>query len=172
MQPQQQVKWMNPPQGWVKCNTVGAWPREGDKCGIGWILRNHKGEALWLGGRTLPRTRSVIEVEAEGLRWVVLSITRFQYKKVIFESDSKELISLVKGEEIKPPIEHIVHDIQQLLQQFEEVKLVFSAREGNRVADRLAQVALSFQNHDPRLYSIVPMWLKPIVDAEHCNIFG
>lgn len=64
---------------------------------------------------------------------------------------------------LRPPI---VQDIQHLLHHFEEVKFVFSNREGNRVADRIAQEALIFQIHDTRLYSIVPMWLNPLVDAE------
>ncbi|KAG7534826.1 Reverse transcriptase domain [Arabidopsis thaliana x Arabidopsis arenosa] len=93
MDPQPQVKWKSPPQGWVKCNVDGAWPRAGDHCGIGWVLRNVNGEVLWLGARALRRTQTVLEVEAEALRWAVVNMHKFNYRKVIFESDSQELIS-------------------------------------------------------------------------------
>lgn len=74
------AKWQNPPQGWVKCNTDGAWPRMNGNCGIGWVLRNNAGEALWLGARALPRPQSVLEVEAEAMRWAVVNLSRFNYK--------------------------------------------------------------------------------------------
>lgn len=136
------------------------------------MLRNYRGEVKWLGGRAIPRTRSVLEVEAEGLRWAVITIASLQYNKVIFESDSKELIALVIGAEDRPRVRPIVQDIQQALHRFEEVQVVFSAREWNRVADKIAQESLSFQNHDPRLFSIVPVWLKTHMDAELCSSLG
>lgn len=139
---------------------------------MGWVLRTHTGEVTWIGAKALPRTRTVIEVEAEALRWVVTCLARFQYKRLIFESDSKELISSILGEERKPQIDPLVQDIKQLLQRFDEVKFMFSHRGGNKVADRIARESLGFQNHDTRLYSIVPLWLKPTVENDLCNIVG
>ncbi|CAD5327061.1 unnamed protein product [Arabidopsis thaliana] len=88
-------KWEAPPQSWVKCNFDGAWPTEGLKCGLGWVLRDHTGKVLWLGARAVVKVRSVLEVEVEALRWAVLSLSRFNYRKIIFEVDSQQLVSLV-----------------------------------------------------------------------------
>jgi len=41
------------------------------------------------------KVRSVLEVEVEALRWAVLSLSRFNYRKIIFEVDSQQLVSLV-----------------------------------------------------------------------------
>ena len=162
------VKWKPPPQDWVKCNTDGAWPKAADRCGIGWVLRNSTGNVLWLGARALPRTQSVLEVEAEAMRWAVVNLSRFHYQKFIFESDSQELISLIGGEETRPKIEPILQDLKQLLLYLKEVKFVCTRRGGNEVADRIAKESLSFLNYDPKLYSIVPNWLRSHVETDKC----
>lgn len=166
---QDQPRWQPPPQNWMKCNIDGAWPRTGPKCGMGWVLRNHLGEVVWLGARALPRTRSVIEVEAEAFRWAVITMSRFRYNNVIFESDSQELIRLMLGEESRPQIDPTTQDIRKLLLCFNGVKCVFAKREGNEVADRIAKESLSFTSYDPKLYSIVPEWLKLPVEADKCT---
>lgn len=121
-----------------------------------------------MGAKTVPRTRTVVEMEVEALHWAVVNVSRFQYKQVIFESDSQELISLMKGEESRPHIDPILLDIQQHLHNFDEVKFEFSKRESNKVVDRIAQESLSFKNYVPKLYSIVPIWLKAMVETDRC----
>jgi hypothetical protein len=59
------------------------------------VLRDHTGKVLWLGARAVVKVRSVLEVEVEALRWAVLSLSRFNYRKIIFEVDSQQLVSLV-----------------------------------------------------------------------------
>ncbi|CAL9231933.1 unnamed protein product [Arabidopsis halleri] len=163
---QYRAKWKPPQPGWVKCNTDGAWNAESTNCGIGWILRDHEKNVLWLGARSLPRVGKVLEVEVESLRWAVLSMARFNYRKVIFETDSQQLVSLIRGEKENNHLNPIIQDIKHLLQQFEEYKVVFTFREGNGVADRIAKESLSFENHNPKLYSIMPIWAKPFVDID------
>ncbi|XP_019095662.1 PREDICTED: uncharacterized protein LOC104763574 [Camelina sativa] len=161
-----EVRWRPPPLEWVKCNMDGAWPREGDRSGVGWVLRDHQGSVLWMGARALPRTRSVLEVETEALRWAMVSVARFQYKKVIFESDSQDLISAINGDERRPPIATLLEDIKCLCRQFEEVTFKFTKRGGNAVADRIAQETTSFQRNEIRFYSNAPRWLEYLVETE------
>lgn len=100
------------------------------------------------------------------MRWAVVNLSRFNYKNIIFESDSQELISLLNGEEVRSAIDPILHDIKQLLHHFDEVKFVFLNRGGNEVADRIAKEPLSFLNYDPKLYFMVSMWLKSHVEID------
>ncbi|VVA96587.1 unnamed protein product [Arabis nemorensis] len=83
-----QKRWIPPPLGWLKCNVDGAKPQEGSQCGLGWMLRNEKGTALWMGARAIPRTRTIIETETEALRWAMSIVNGFGYQNVIYESDS------------------------------------------------------------------------------------
>ncbi|EFH46850.1 predicted protein [Arabidopsis lyrata subsp. lyrata] len=91
-----------------------------------------------MGQRALPRVQTVLETELEALRWAVLTMSRFNYRRVIFESDSQHL-------------------------HYEEVQIVFTRREGNKVADRIARESLSLLNYDPKLYSLMPDWVKNLV---------
>lgn len=160
------VKWKKPPQGWVKCNTDGAWSKEGNRWGIGWVLRDNQGKVLWVGARALPRTRTVMEMETEALRWAVLFMSRLNYQNIIFESDAQELIKLLNSGEGWPHLDPQLQDIRSLLPNFNEVKFVFSSREGNKAADRVARESSSLENYDPKVYSIMPNWLKSIVELD------
>lgn len=68
------AKWRQPPHGWLKCNTDEAWSEENQISGLGWCLRDSFGEVKWMGARSIPKARSVLETEAEALRWAILSI--------------------------------------------------------------------------------------------------
>ncbi|XP_010474601.1 PREDICTED: uncharacterized protein LOC104754160 [Camelina sativa] len=159
-------KWIKPSQDWVKCNSDGAWPHDGDTGGLGWVLRDNRGKILWAGVRLVSKTRTVLEIEAEAFRWAVINLVRLQYPRVIFESDSQTLVDLLNGEGSRPTIDPIVQDIRHHLPLFDQCKVVFIKRSGNGVADRIAQESLSFQNFDPKLYAIEPSWLKSLVDAD------
>lgn len=86
------VKWEPPSQGWFKCNSDGACPKDGRSCGLGWIVRNNKGDVLWLGAKASPKLRTVMETEAESLRWAVKALVQLGFTNMIFASDSKCLI--------------------------------------------------------------------------------
>ncbi|KAL9282131.1 putative ribonuclease H domain-containing protein [Arabidopsis thaliana] len=121
---------------------------------------------LWLGLRAIPRVQTVLEVELEAMRWAALSMSRFNYKKVIFESDSQHLVSLLGDDTDYPNLAPRIQDIRHIFQQFEEVKVVHIKREGNSVADRIARESLSLLNYDPKMYSIVPAWIKDCVYSD------
>jgi len=159
-------RWQPPSYGWVKCNTDGAWVDVAPNCGVGWVLRNQFGEVLWMGLRALPRVQSMLETELEALRWAILSLSRFNYKRVIFESDSQFLVSLIKNNIDHPSLASRIQDIRNLLHHFDEVRFQFIWREGNRVADRIARESLSLVNYDLILYSVMPDWIKHIVVLE------
>ena len=154
---------MSPPHQWVKCNTDASLQPENIKCGIGWILRKESGEVLWIGARALPRTRNVWEAELEAMRWAVLTLRRFNYKRIIFESDAQVLINLLNCDDVLLSLKPGLEDIKQILHHFEEVKFGFTPRGGNKVADRIARESLSFLNFDPKLYSIVPQWIRNVL---------
>lgn len=163
-------RWNPPPRGWVKCNSDGARQSEGELSGVGWALRNHEGTVLWLGAKAIRRSRSVLEVELEALRWAVHTLSSFNYKKIIFESDSLEVVNLINNDECWPSFAPILQDIKLLLLNFEEVRVIYSPRGCNGVADRVAKESLSFENYVPKLYSVMPIWAKQSVMVDIPNV--
>ena len=160
------IKWIPPPQGWVKCDTDGAWLENSMICSVGWVLRDFQKKVLWLGARSLPKMENVLNVELEGL-WAALSLSRLSYRKIIFETDSQQLVSLIRGETGNNHFRPIIEDTKQLLQRFEDVQVNFIKREGNGEADIVAKESLSFGNYDSKLYSVVQEWVKSQVENDN-----
>lgn len=48
----QQVRsWRPPSANWIKCNFDGAWKKDRNNSGVGWICRGEKGHMLWAWNR-------------------------------------------------------------------------------------------------------------------------
>lgn len=144
--------------------------KETGHSGLGWTLRDHRGTVIWCGARRLPKFRSPIETEAEALRWAALSMVRLNYCNIIFESDCKELVQAYHDKGSRPNIQSYTEDTSLLLQKLGSTQVVFRCREGNRVADRLAREAISFENNVSVLYSVLPVWIKPLVEVDKLRV--
>ncbi|XP_024014255.1 uncharacterized protein LOC112088198 [Eutrema salsugineum] len=72
-------RWSPPQDGWFKCNVDAAWKKELNQYGIGWVLRDHQGRVLWMGVRAILKLKTVLDVEAEAIRWAVVCVSRFNY---------------------------------------------------------------------------------------------
>ncbi|XP_018462888.2 uncharacterized protein LOC108834019 [Raphanus sativus] len=161
------LKWKPPPQGLIKCNTDGAWHKDHQYQGIGWVSRDHTGRLLWAGAKRLQGVGSPIETEALALRWAVQTMVRFGYKHVLFETDSLVLAKMITGkEETWPKLKPLIQEISHTLSANRGYKIEYSTRDSNKTADRIAKEALSFMNYVPKLYSIVPQWLKVVIEAD------
>ncbi|VVB09044.1 unnamed protein product [Arabis nemorensis] len=96
-QPQQRAQqWIPPPQDSLKCNVDGAWSKDGQLSRLGWVLRDHKGMVRWIGVKACPKIRTILDTEAEALRWVMLMVKSLGYDNVLFETDSKTLVQTLK----------------------------------------------------------------------------
>uniref|UniRef100_A0A0D3DA87 RNase H type-1 domain-containing protein n=2 Tax=Brassica oleracea var. oleracea TaxID=109376 RepID=A0A0D3DA87_BRAOL len=162
----EEERWIPPPQNWLKCNSDGAWDKTKDHCGIGWVLRNHRGDVIWMGGKRLPRVRFPIEVEAKSFRWALSMMVRFNYTNLIFEMDCKELVQALVEKNGRPSIHAYIQDINQMLAKMGDHQVAFRGRQGNAVADRIAKEALSFENNAHVLFSVMPSWIKAFVEVE------
>lgn len=160
------VRWQPPPTNWLKCNVDGTWDTNREASGIGWVLRDHRGKVLWMGGRRIPKMRSALETEMEAMRWAILSMTRFGYKNVIFETDSQTVPEVIREENLWPMANGTIQDIRDLLSRFGPFSVSFSPRETNGVADRIAKETISFLNYVPKLYTVLPRWICPSVEDD------
>ncbi|XP_013589072.1 PREDICTED: uncharacterized protein LOC106297366 [Brassica oleracea var. oleracea] len=111
-------RWAHPPTDWLKCNTDGAWHKERDNSGLGWICRDEKGSMIWAGARAVTKAASPILAEAEALKWSAETMTSFGYRNVIFESDSLTPVKMINGSEaVWPVLQSIIEVIRLSLSQ-------------------------------------------------------
>ncbi|KAF3589900.1 hypothetical protein F2Q69_00027820 [Brassica cretica] len=126
---------------------------------------------LWAGVRGFQRLGSRIEVVAEGVKWEIHSMRRLGYKQVIYETDSLFLAKMINGHtEVWPKLQPIIQEIHHTLSENPHYKIVFYSRDGNMAAYRIAKEAFSLQNHLPKLYYIVPDWLKPVFETDRSDV--
>lgn len=80
---EQDKRWDPPPFSRFKCNTDGSWKQESGVGGGGRILRDHDGLMLWAEAKMLPDVGSVLETEAEALRWAMSSLTQLWIQRCV-----------------------------------------------------------------------------------------
>ncbi|XP_048599883.1 uncharacterized protein LOC125579997 [Brassica napus] len=150
-----------------KPTSNGAWHKDHQQQGIGWVSRDYAGRLLWAGAQRFEGLSSPVETEATALNWAIRSMARLGYSQVIFETDSQVLARMIEGSaETWPKIQPIIQDITQSLQKNRSYRVEFFSRDGNKTADRIAKEDFSFLNHVPKLYSMVPSWLKSVLEAD------
>ncbi|KAL0846170.1 hypothetical protein Bca101_019416 [Brassica carinata] len=164
----QSTPWRPPPQHWLKCNSDGAWSKERDITGLGWLCRDENGSVVWAGARSVAKAGSPILAEAEALRWGAETMANFGYKNIIFESDSVTLVNMINGTEATwPNLLPTIEVIRFYLLQIGRFEVRYYPRGGNKAADRIAKESITFVSSTPKLYSVVPLWLKYQVGSDN-----
>ena len=139
-------RWTPPPKGWIKLNFDGAARGNPGIAGLGVIINNEEG--LWLAKKAAPiepTSNNLAELRAleEGL----LLCIKLGVSKIIIEGDSQIVLNAIRKKStpnwvINSKLECIVN----LLDKFEDTRIEHIFREGNVVADKLANMGADGQN--------------------------
>ncbi|XP_075111672.1 uncharacterized protein LOC142181903 [Nicotiana tabacum] len=135
------VLWDFQEQGWVKVNTDGVSRGNPGRSSIGFVLRNEEGDVLYTCGKEIQEgSNSVAEAKAiyEAMKFCV----QHDYALIDLHTDSMLLKKALTGE-WNPPwvIGTMVEDIRELMNRA-NVKLSHTLKEGNQLADHIANYAL------------------------------
>lgn len=150
------VNWQKPPVNWLKINVDGARNQFSEVIGAGGLIRDHKGK--WQIGfvHDIGFGHSLLAEAWAMLNGAQIALDR-GYTKVIIESDSMELVTLLNVTDPYPLgqfLNSIIQDIKSRLNKIPQVKVTHCFRESNSCADNLAKLAFSTPNgltvlHDP-----------------------
>ena len=135
------VGWVFPDIGWTKCNVDGSVKQDQKVAACGGVFRDASG--AWIFGfcHNLGSS-SVVVAEIWGLISALYLAWDRGIRRLILEADSKLAINFVKeGVHDHHPLSGLVAHARRLLNQNWEVKLSHVFREGNCVADFLADFA-------------------------------
>ncbi|XP_019232503.1 PREDICTED: uncharacterized protein LOC109213197 [Nicotiana attenuata] len=137
------VLWECPKAGWIKVNTDGASRGNPGRSSIGFVLRNEEGDLIYGCGKEIQEgTNTEAEAKAilEALKFCVLH----DYVLIELHTDSMMLRNVLNGEwKIPWGIVQQVEEIKELLTKA-NVSVAHTLREGNKLADHLANYALDF----------------------------
>lgn len=134
-----------PLEGWIKVNTDGACRGNPGRSAIGFCLRDEAGDLRYAQGLEITEG-SNNEAEAIAIMEALKLCKALNYTQIWLQTDSMLLENIIMGS-WKPPW-CIVDQVEGILRLKEECNIRMSHifREGNKLADHLANYALDVGN--------------------------
>ncbi|KAF8405484.1 hypothetical protein HHK36_010391 [Tetracentron sinense] len=140
----EEASWYPPPIGWLKLNVDGAALPNGKAAGARVVVRNHDGVIIAQLSKPLPRGSARV-AEAEAIRLALFTAVSKGWRKIILESDAKEIVELIEGISTNQlgDIVTLIADIHHLQGLCEDLVFRVIKRQANSLAHFSAQQSLS-----------------------------
>ncbi|XP_016646969.1 PREDICTED: uncharacterized protein LOC103328879 [Prunus mume] len=134
--------WKAPPQPYVKVNVDGAWHKNSLQGSVGCCLRDSEGRLL-AGLSKACIGNSAIEVEVEDVLEGLLLAKEENCQKIILESDSMDVISCMRNENLRGNwrIIPLILEIRRLSSRFISIKREWISRQANQAAHAAAALS-------------------------------
>ncbi|XP_061993859.1 uncharacterized protein LOC133711783 [Rosa rugosa] len=165
----EKTKWVFPPRGRLKLNIDGSFQRDGDRGGIGVVVRDSSGKVHATWSRLLPNAGSAFQCEVEACRAALLLAIHQGWREIEVESDSSVLVNAMnfQGED-NSEVSRIIDDCKDYVHAFDAIVIRHIFREANSVADRLAHFASLGQVTDLYLGE-APDYLQDVLYEDFCK---
>ncbi|XP_075087486.1 uncharacterized protein LOC142169517 [Nicotiana tabacum] len=135
------VIWEFPSKVWIKVNIDGASRGNSGRSSIGYVLRDEEGDVIFALGREIPHTTNN-EAEAIAILKAMRYCVDHRVTHVMLQTDSMLLKNVLEGKWVAPcNVNGYVEEIKMLMEEC-NVRVSHTLREGNSLADRLANCAL------------------------------
>lgn len=160
------VTWEKPEKGWTKLNYDGSCMCKTGKSSIGGIFRDHNAEFLLGYAESIGQSNSTVAELAALVRGLEI-VQENGWTHIWLEGDSKSLVDIIaKRKEVKcRQVQMQVERINLIIPEMENCIVTHIYREGNRAADKFAQ--MGHQLKKPQIWRhIPPNQLLRIVDED------
>lgn len=157
------IKWLAPPTDWLSLNTDGASKGTPGPAGGGGIIRNSSGiflQAFSANFGVCSAYKAEIMAAMLGLNMA----KEMGIPKLVLQMDNEACIQVLKSEEFPGgECHHIINYCRSLI-SFSgwEVKIIHTFREGNKVADRLANLGV-VQEEKVRFFHTSPYEISTLL---------
>lgn len=149
------VAWEKPKIGWTKLNFDGSSKGREEKASIGGLFRNHKAEFLLGYAESIGRASSGI-AELAALRRGLELVMENGWNDVWLEGDAKTLLHIIANrKQVRcAEAQRHVSEINSIIPELNNCVLTHIYREGNRAADKFAQMGHWYQK--PQIWEHIP----------------
>ncbi|KAH0712341.1 hypothetical protein KY285_007894 [Solanum tuberosum] len=139
------VKWLQPKEGWITCNTYGASKGNPGQCAYGFCLRDSSGDLIYAEAQSLGIATNM-EAEAKAVLEALKYCIRKKLNQVQLETDSLVLKNMIsRNWRIPWELVEIMEDIHNMLGKITvNVRHIF--REANQLADCIANSAVNTED--------------------------
>lgn len=159
------VRWIPPPQNFVKMNVDGAAKISTGAAAAAGVCRNTKGE--WIFGFSEKlENKTAYQAELYAI-WKGLQLVWSKgFKRVIVESDSafviQQLQTVARGSGSRCAIEE---NCRELISRDWECNLQWVYREANKCADMMAKIGID-SNQNSYVHDVMPDQVRPQYEAD------
>ncbi|KAL1191792.1 hypothetical protein V5N11_033664 [Cardamine amara subsp. amara] len=140
--PLQQAYWQKQPPGYLKCNFDASYIHNNTHIGVGWVLRDEYGIYKLSGSSKLHQGSSPLEAEGMDLLHATQYLWCRGFRKVIIETDCRELHKLLHNQCKIASMESLIIDTRSWADRFANISFTLVPPECNQVADKLAKRAI------------------------------
>lgn len=149
------VQWLKPKLGWTKLNFDGSCLGRTGSSSVGGVFRNHKAEFLLGYAEPIETTTSTM-AELVALQRGLEFVLENGWSNVWLEGDDMSLVELIlQKKRIKCERgQRLVNHINLIIPELENCIVTHIYREGNRAADKFAQIG--HRSEKPRIWRNVP----------------
>lgn len=119
-----------------------AWDHTTGNCGLGWQLRDSENSMAEFSSSHRRSVPSALVAEALAVKAMITAAVSSQVSSLTINSDSKNLILLLKTQGQDVALRGVLHDIHVLASSLASISYVFVPRLANVQADLLAKAAL------------------------------
>lgn len=120
-----------------------AWDPATGNCGLGWLLRDSENSIAECSSSNRRFVPSALVAEAMAVKAAVETAVTLRVSRLIVNSDSKNLILLLKTQGQDVALRGVLHDIHVMSHLLDSISYVFIPRLANSQADSMAKAALS-----------------------------
>ncbi|GAU22732.1 hypothetical protein TSUD_138570 [Trifolium subterraneum] len=162
---QQNVRWVQPPVGWIKCNVDAGFFQAINTTSAANCFR--QSNRLFLSAETRCYNSNFTTLEGEGM--ALLNAVQFAISQgwdyVIFESDSQSLVNAITSNKVGiSEFCSLVSSIRNSLSSLSNFEVKFVRRQANMVAHSLARAAISWASHQS--FDFVPPCIESLINNE------
>ncbi|XP_059454956.1 uncharacterized protein LOC132185163 [Corylus avellana] len=144
---EQPPRWGKPTRGWMKVNVDAALNKKEGKMGFGLVMRDHEGRVVV--AKSIVRLGTWDSAAAEALAAYFGGISGHEQgvQQLILEGDAKQIIEAIKDEgQNLSLLGQLIEDVRIGLNAIPMWNVEHVHREANKVAHRLAKLALTQAN--------------------------
>ncbi|XP_010424169.1 PREDICTED: uncharacterized protein LOC104709217 [Camelina sativa] len=113
-------RWSPPPRGWLKCNFDSGYLQNRSFTNTGWLFRDSDGKVILSGCAKLQPSHSSLQAEALGFLHVLQIAWAQGLRYIWFESDNKELITLINNGNGRLNLGTLLFDIRHWMAKLPE----------------------------------------------------
>lgn len=161
------LRWQRPSFGWTKCNTDGAFEPQHNQATAGWVIRNENGTYKGSAQARGRRSQDALECELQAILMALQHCWSLGHRRIIMESDCQKAIDILNNKRLHFAYYNWKRDILWWVNRFQDVKVQWTSRTTNKVADCLAkrlEDGVDFMFH-----YYVPQYLNVLLHDDHIH---